>query len=127
KTMFVKYADGFVIFPGGFGTLDELFESLTLVQTSKIHRFPIVLYNTQYWRGLVDWIKERMLTEGMISPEDLDLLIVTDSLEEACATMVDCYNERCWKTEERSEGRAVDDAIGSAIERLPDPLKADGQ
>ncbi|HET8586781.1 MAG TPA: TIGR00730 family Rossman fold protein, partial [Candidatus Limnocylindria bacterium] len=91
KTMFVKYADGFVIFPGGFGTLDELFESLTLVQTRKIHRFPIVLYNSRYWRGLVDWIKDRMLSEGKVSPEDLDLLIVTDSLEEACSTMVDCY------------------------------------
>jgi uncharacterized protein (TIGR00730 family) len=127
KTMFVKYADGFVIFPGGFGTLDELFESLTLVQTRKIHRFPIVLYNSRYWGGLVDWIKERMLTDGMVSPEDLDLLIVTDSLEEACSTMVDCYNEQCWRIRERSEARTVDDAIGSRIERLAQVEKADGQ
>ncbi len=126
KTMFVKYADGFVIFPGGFGTLDELFESLTLVQTHKIHRFPIVLYNSQYWRGLLDWIKDRMLTEGMISPQDLDLLIVTDSLEEVCTTMVDCFNERCWKGEERSECDIVDDASKSSADRPPSERNANG-
>ncbi len=95
KTMFVKYADGFVIFPGGFGTLDELFEALTLVQTGKIHRFPIVLYNSAYWRGLIDWIRNHMLTGGMISPEDLNLLTVTDSLEDICDIMVHSYNEHC--------------------------------
>ena len=79
KTMFVKYSEGFVIFPGGFGTLDELFEALTLVQTRKIHRFPIVLYGSDYWSGLLDWIKGTQLAEGMISPEDLNLLIVSDS------------------------------------------------
>src|SRR5262249_59454209 len=77
KTMFVKYANGFVIFPGGFGTLDELFEALTLVQTHRIHRFPIVLYGSAFWRGLIDWVRETQLGADMISPEDLDLLVVT--------------------------------------------------
>jgi hypothetical protein len=88
KTMFVKYSDGFVIFPGGFGTLDELFEALTLVQTQKIHRFPIVLFDSSYWKGLLTWTRDAMLAEGMISAEDLQLLVVTDSVEEATSIMV---------------------------------------
>jgi uncharacterized protein (TIGR00730 family) len=103
KTMFVKYANGFVIFPGGFGTLDELFESLTLVQTRKIKRFPIVLFGKSYWKGLLDWIETTQLAEGTISPEDLKLLVVTDSIEEARDIMVDCYETRCWATEQKSE------------------------
>jgi len=95
KTMFVKYTEGFVIFPGGFGTLDELFEALTLVQTKKIRRFPIVLYDKAYWKGLIDWLKHPMRAEGLIAPEDLDLLIQTDSIDEICQVMCDCYNERC--------------------------------
>ena len=83
KTMFVKYSNGFVIFPGGFGTLDELFEALTLVQTRKVNRFPIVLYNSAYWQGLLDWIDQTQLAEGTISPEDLNLLVMTDSVDEA--------------------------------------------
>src|SRR5947209_20282692 len=81
KTMFVKYAEGFVIFPGGFGTMDELFEALTLVQTKKISQFPIILYNTAYWKGLMDWIVGSQLHHGAVSPEDLNLLILTDSVE----------------------------------------------
>ncbi len=103
KTMFVKYANGFIIFPGGFGTLDELFESLTLVQTRKIKRFPIVLFGKAYWRGLLDWIETTQLAEGTISPEDLKLLVVTDSVEEARDIMVDCYQTRCWTAEDKSE------------------------
>jgi uncharacterized protein (TIGR00730 family) len=83
KTMLVKYASAYVIFPGGFGTLDELFESLTLIQTGKIHDFPVVLFDSTYWGGLVDWLRERMLGGGKISPGDLDLFLVTDSPEEA--------------------------------------------
>jgi uncharacterized protein (TIGR00730 family) len=105
KTMFVKYADGFVIFPGGFGTLDELFEALTLVQTRKVHRFPIILYHREFWRPLLDWLKAGVLGNRLISTEDLDLLVVTDSVEEACQTLVDCYERRCWEAERRSEGR----------------------
>jgi len=104
KTMFVKYANGFIIFPGGFGTLDELFESLTLVQTGKIKRFPIVLFGSSYWRGLLDWIEGTQLAERTISPEDLNLLIVTDSIEEARDIMVDCYQSRCWTARGKSEG-----------------------
>jgi hypothetical protein len=78
KTMFVKYAEAFVIFPGGFGTLDELFESLTLIQTGKVRLFPVVLFGAAYWRGLLDWIHQRLAGEGMISPGDMDLLFVTD-------------------------------------------------
>ena len=82
KTMFVKYAQAFVIAPGGLGTLDELFEALTLVQTRKVTMFPVVLLGTAYWSGLIDWIRDTMLAEGKISPEDLDLLRVTDSVDE---------------------------------------------
>lgn len=82
KVMFVKYAQGFVVLPGGFGTLDELFESLTLIQTLKINRFPIILVGSEYWKGLVDWIKNTILTEKYISPEDLDLFVVLDTPKE---------------------------------------------
>jgi uncharacterized protein (TIGR00730 family) len=78
KTMFIKYSVGFVIFPGGFGTLDELFEAVTLIQTGKISQFPVVLFGTHYWAGLVRWIQSRVLGEKKISPGDLDLLVVTD-------------------------------------------------
>jgi uncharacterized protein (TIGR00730 family) len=93
KTMFLKYAEGFVIFPGGFGTLDELFETLTLVQTGKVHNFPIILFGSAYWAGLVDWIHTTMLAEGKISAKDADLFLVTDSEEEACRYVIDCYLE----------------------------------
>ncbi len=127
KTMFVKYSNGFVIFPGGFGTLDELFESLTLVQTHKINRFPIVLYGTKFWGGLLDWVKSTQLAAGMISPEDLNLLIVTDSLEEIRDIMVDCYNARCWTTWKRSEGAKVDADPPGAPATAPDVSKSDAQ
>jgi uncharacterized protein (TIGR00730 family) len=78
KTMFVKYAEAFVIFPGGFGTLDELFESLTLIQTGKVRNFPVVLMGSDYWCDLIEWIRKRVLGEGKISPGDVDLLTVTD-------------------------------------------------
>jgi uncharacterized protein (TIGR00730 family) len=78
KIMFVRYASGFVVFPGGFGTLDETFEALTLIQTGKIRHFPVVMVGSDYWGGLVDWIRERLLAEGKIAPQDLDLFGVTD-------------------------------------------------
>lgn len=83
KVMFVKYAAAFVIFPGGFGTLDELFEALTLIQTQKISNFPVVLMGSEYWQDLVNWFKNMMLREKKISPEDLKLITVTDSPREA--------------------------------------------
>ena len=82
KTMFVKYAQAFVILPGGFGTLDELFEALTLVQTRKVTRFPVILFGSSYWAGLVDWIRATMVENGTVSPADLDLLHVTDDVAE---------------------------------------------
>jgi len=95
KTMFVKVAEGFVIFPGGFGTLDELFESLTLIQTGKVLHFPVVLFDTGFWNPLVEWIEQRPLAEGMVSPEDVALLVLTDDPGEAVETIVDCYDRRC--------------------------------
>jgi uncharacterized protein (TIGR00730 family) len=82
KTMFVKYAQAFVVMPGGFGTMDELFEALTLVQTGKVTSFPVVLYGTSYWAGLIDWIRSSMLSEGKINEVDLDLLHVSDDVDE---------------------------------------------
>ena len=78
KTMFVKYAEAFVIFPGGFGTMDELFESLTLIQTHKVRDFPVVLFGSKYWGGLLDWLRGTMGEEGKIAPQDIDLLYVTE-------------------------------------------------
>ncbi|KAA0022590.1 TIGR00730 family Rossman fold protein [Antrihabitans cavernicola] len=88
KTMFVKYSQAFVCLPGGFGTLDELFEALTLVQTRKVTRFPIVLFGSEYWAGLIDWIRGTLLTSGKISAPDLDLIHVTDSVDEAVRIVV---------------------------------------
>uniref|UniRef100_UPI000CEC458F LOG family protein n=1 Tax=Blastococcus atacamensis TaxID=2070508 RepID=UPI000CEC458F len=87
KTMFVKYAQAFVILPGGFGTLDELFEALTLVQTRKVTRFPVILLGTEYWSGLIDWIRDTMVAGGTVSPGDLDLITVTDDVAEAVAAI----------------------------------------
>lgn len=94
KTMFVKYAQAFIIFPGGFGTLDELFESLTLIQTGKVRHFPVVLFGTAYWGGMLDWIDGTMLVEGKIGQRDRDLLCVTDSPEEAVAHIVENYRRQ---------------------------------
>ena len=95
KVCFVKPAEGFVIFPGGFGTLDELFEALTLIQTGKAENFPVVLIDTDYWGEMLDWIKGEMLADGMISSKDLDLLHVTDDLDEAVRTVLECYEMNC--------------------------------
>ncbi|MFX4291315.1 TIGR00730 family Rossman fold protein [Streptomyces bohaiensis] len=85
KTMFVKYAHGFVVLPGGFGTLDELFEALTLLQTGKVTRFPIVLFGSAYWSGLADWLRETMIAQGKASPHDEQLFSITDDVDEAIA------------------------------------------
>ena len=95
KVMLVKASEGFVLFPGGFGTLDELFESLTLIQTGKVLHFPVVLYGVRFWSGLLDWVNAQLLDQGLISAEDEDLLFLTDSSEEAVATVIRCYEERC--------------------------------
>lgn len=97
KLMFVKYAIGYVIFPGGFGTMDEFFEALTLIQTGKIRRFPVVLYGKGYWEGLIDWMREKMLGERCISPGDLDLFHLVDTPQEALAILLD-HHERSRET-----------------------------
>jgi uncharacterized protein (TIGR00730 family) len=98
KTMFVKAAEGFVIFPGGFGTLDELYEALTLIQTGKILDFPVVLFDAEYWRGMLDWTERTLLAEGMISPEDWEQLHVTDDPEDAVRYVVEAYRRRSAET-----------------------------
>jgi uncharacterized protein (TIGR00730 family) len=95
KTMFVKAAEGFVIFPGGFGTLDELFESLTLIQTGKVLHFPVILFDSAFWGGLLEWARERLLVHGLISPNDVDLLHVSDDPADTVDVVVDCYERRC--------------------------------
>ena len=97
KVMLVKASEGFLMFPGGFGTLDELFEALTLIQTGKVLNFPVVLFDTDYWRGLVDWLQAQTLAKGMISPDDEELLFLTDEPREAVETIVACYEQRCAK------------------------------
>jgi len=94
KTMFVKYAQGFVVLPGGLGTFDELFEALTLVQTRKVTSFPVVLMGTSYWTGLVDWLRDTVLAQGKISPDDLEMLVLTDDVEEAVALMLEARKGR---------------------------------
>ncbi|MDG3002755.1 TIGR00730 family Rossman fold protein [Paludisphaera mucosa] len=127
KTMFVKFSDGFVIFPGGFGTLDELFEALTLVQTRKIKRFPILLYGKAYWQGLIDWVVSTLLERKTISPEDMNLLIATDSLEEIRDVLVECYQTRCWEAWKHSVGASLDADPPGAPATAVDPTKADAQ
>ena len=95
KVCFVRPSEGFVIFPGGFGTLDEMYESLTLIQTGKIRHFPVVLYDSDYWGEMVDWIRRELLADGMISPDDIELLHVTDDPNEAVQRVLERYDQRC--------------------------------
>jgi uncharacterized protein (TIGR00730 family) len=88
KTMFVKYSQGFAVLPGGLGTLDEMFEALTLAQTQKVTSFPVVLIGTTYWQGLLDWLSGPVTDDGKISPHDLDMVTLTDDLDEAVSIMV---------------------------------------
>jgi len=97
KTMFVKYAEGFVLFPGGFGTLDELFEALTLIQTKKLSQFPVILFGSSYWQGLVDWLRNTVAPANHLLPGDLDLFIVSDSPEHACRELLTAYGKESWK------------------------------
>ena len=114
KVMFVKYAEGFVIFPGGFGTLDELFESLTLIQTGKVQHFPVVLYGKDYWAGMLQWIRDKPLYEEKISPEDLDLLTLTDDIDEACEAITRHHRSREQVRKEAASQKATKDAVQDA-------------
>ena len=93
KVMFMKYSQGFIILPGGFGTMDEMFEAITLIQTGKIARFPIVLVGSEYWKGLLDWVNKNMLEAGNISPEDLNLYRLVDTAEDAAEHIFRFYNK----------------------------------
>jgi uncharacterized protein (TIGR00730 family) len=114
KTMFIKYSVAFVIFPGGFGTLDELFEALTLIQTGKIYRFPVILFGRYYWAGLLRWLQARVLTEGKISEGDLDLMLVTDDPAEAVHAILTAY---------RSLGKTAGQQIEEIVEGSRDGQK----
>ena len=114
KTMFVKYAQAFVIFPGGFGTLDELFESLTLIQTGKIQGFPLVLFGSEYWGGLLEWLENTLMKKGAISPQDLDLIKVTDSPEEVVEHVVRRFRE---DLKDRAEANGVKDLGAKLLDR----------
>ncbi|HYU84549.1 MAG TPA: LOG family protein, partial [Kribbellaceae bacterium] len=114
KMMFVKYAQGFVVMPGGFGTLDELFEALTLTQTRKVTSFPVVLFGSSYWGGLVDWLRDTMLADGKISPTDLEMFTVTDDVDETVSYIL-------------KASEAVDTAAEeAATEAARDVARADG-
>jgi uncharacterized protein (TIGR00730 family) len=95
KVCFVRPSEGFVILPGGFGTLDEMYEALTLIQTGKIRHFPVVLYDFAYWEEMLRWFRSDLLAQGMIAPDDVELLHVTDDVGEAVKLVLDCYDERC--------------------------------
>ena len=114
KTMFIKYSVAFIIFPGGFGTLDELFEALTLIQTGKIYRFPVILFGRYYWAGLLRWLQARVLSEGKISEGDLDLMLVTDDPAEAVQAIVSAY---------RSLGKTGGEQFEEAVEKQRDAKK----
>ncbi len=104
KTMFIKYSNAFIIFPGGFGTMDELFEAITLIQTNKVKHFPVILYNSHYWEGLLNWIRNSMLSTDKISPEDIDLLCLSDSPQQTCDLVVAAYEENCRQEREHPLG-----------------------
>jgi len=101
KTMFIKYSVAFIIFPGGFGTLDELFEAVTLIQTGKIYQFPVILFGRHYWAGLLRWLQSRVLAERKISPGDIDLMVLTDDPAEAAAAVIRSYESQTRKIERR--------------------------
>jgi uncharacterized protein (TIGR00730 family) len=116
KTMFVKYAQGFIIFPGGFGTLDELFEALTLIQTGKLANFPVVLFGAAFWQGLLDWVDKQLVASAKIAAKDRGLLMVTDEPAEAVRVMVESYRKSCDDVEQEAAAERQDqDAVG----RLP--------
>ncbi|MFD8559987.1 LOG family protein [Streptosporangium canum] len=112
KTMFVKYSCGFIALPGGFGTMDELFEALTLVQTRKVTSFPVVLMGTEFWGGLLDWIKTTLMSSGKISSADVDLVHLTDDVDEAVRIIADADRNRAERL--REEQRAVRNTVGDA-------------
>lgn len=113
KTMFVKYAQAFVIFPGGFGTLDEFFEALTLIQTGKVRHFPVILFGSDYWGGLLAWMRDTQLADGKISSADLDLITLSDSPQEACDLIRTAMIEGGWLEAKEAAARQVTEQVYS--------------
>ena len=107
KTMFVKYAEGFIIFPGGFGTMDELFESLTLIQTGKIRNFPVVLFGKKYWSGLINWMQDTMLAEGKVAEADMNLIHLADDPQDTCDYVLHVIKEQNARPEQEEGAREV--------------------
>jgi uncharacterized protein (TIGR00730 family) len=124
KVMFVKYADAFVIFPGGYGTLDELFEALTLIQTKKILNFPVILMGGSYWQGLLDWIKETLIRHATINPEDVDLLRLTDDPVEACEIINAYVTERRGRASDTAPETAAIPATKAAAPTRPEQAES---
>jgi uncharacterized protein (TIGR00730 family) len=122
KTMFIKYSVAFVIFPGGFGTLDELFEALTLIQTGKIYKFPVILFGRYYWAGLLRWLHARVLSEGKISEGDLDLMLMTDDPAEAAQAIISAY-----RSLGKTGGDQYDERRRSTDIERSDAPRSDGQ
>jgi len=120
KVMFVKYADAFVIFPGGYGTLDELFEALTLIQTKKVQDFPVILMGTEYWTGMIDWIRATLLEEAAITAADVDLLRLTDDPAEACEIINAYVGERRSQAAATAEGTKTIDRSEVQAPAKPD-------
>lgn len=118
KTMLVKYAQAFVIFPGGFGTMDELFEALTLIQTGKVQNFPVVLFDSAYWSGLIDWLRNTMLADGKISAEDLDLLMITDDPVAVRDFIDQCQKDRSIRKKQEDEARDVTRKVLSGEQKV---------
>jgi uncharacterized protein (TIGR00730 family) len=114
KMMLVKYSRAIIVLPGGFGTLDELFESLTLIQTGKIHNYPVVLIGTAYWAGLIEWLRQTMLAEGKVSSADLDLLFVTDSVEEAAHHIITSLRDESYLQTREAKAVAVTQQVVGA-------------
>ncbi len=121
KVMFVKYAGAFVIFPGGFGTLDELFEALTLIQTGKVEHFPVVLYGTEYWEGMIRWIRDKPLYEEKVSAEDLDLVTITSDVDEACEAITKHHTSRQQELREAASRAATREAVQEAAGGTQNP------
>ena len=115
KTMFIKYSVAFIIFPGGFGTLDELFEALVLIQTGKIYQFPVVLFGRYYWAGLIRWLQSRVLRERKIAPGDLDLMLLTDDPAQAAQAVITAYGSQA----RIAQSRAAQDEAGPASAAPP--------
>ena len=118
KTMFIKYSNAFIIFPGGFGTLDEAFEALTLIQTGKIYQFPVIMFGRHYWAGLIRWLQSRVLGERKISPGDLNLILLTDDPQEAASAVVEAYESQQRAIQPREQAELNQRAAIGGIDRI---------